>query len=412
MRRRDFIKIIPGLAAAYPLLARAEQSKRRIGVVIARLENDPVAQAEIAALFDNLRQLGWTAGAGGNIQVDYRFPGSDIERIRADVAELVGLQPDVIIAHSTPVNVALQRVNRTIPAVFLLITDPIGSGLVESLAHPGGNITGFSNYDFELGIGGKWVQTLKEIDPRVERVASVFNPQTAPYAGAIVGSIEAAQKLFTVTTPPMPVHDGAELERAIADFASTPNGGLIVLPDSFNINNRKSIISLAAKYRVPAIYPFKLFVSSGGLVSYGSDDIDIFRRAASYVDLILKGRKPSDLPAQTPTKYELAINLKTAKALGLTVPLVDWLGFGGAFTSEPCARSDRDGYRSAPSEPGAAWELFTSRPETNKCSSYLVSVSQWKGALHLFLPCSLQGYRLRCLCAGRIAAWPQRAGAS
>jgi putative tryptophan/tyrosine transport system substrate-binding protein len=230
MRRRDFIKIILGLAAACPLLARAQQSERRIGVVIARLENDPVAKAEIAALFDNLRQLGWTAGAGGNIQVDYRFPGSDIERIRADVAELVGLQPDVIIAHSTPVNVALKRVNQTIPVVFLNITDPIGSGLVESLAHPGGNITGFSNYDFELAIGSKWIETLKEIDPRIGRVASMFHPQTAPFAKRLLRSIEATQRSSsTIILATMPVGDGAELERAIADFASTPNGGLIVL---------------------------------------------------------------------------------------------------------------------------------------------------------------------------------------
>src|SRR6266436_1796783 len=250
MRRRDFIKIIPGLAAACPLLARAQQFKRRIGVVIARFENDPVGQAEIAALFDNLRQLGWTVGVGGNIQVDYRWPGSDIERIRADVAEIVGLQPDVIVAHSTPVNVALKRVNRTIPVVFVNVTDPIGSGLVESLAHSGGNITGFSAYDSELAISGKWIETLKEIDRRIERVASVFNPQTAPYAPVFLRSIEATQRLFTVTAAPMPVHDGAELERAITDFASTPNGGLIVLVDSFTINNRTSIISLAAKYRV------------------------------------------------------------------------------------------------------------------------------------------------------------------
>ena len=242
MRRRDFIKIIPGLAAAYPLLARAQQSKRRIGVVIARLENDPVAQAEIAALFDNLRQLGWTAGTGGNIQVDYRFPGSDIERIRADVTEIVGLQPDVIIAHSTPVNVALKRMNQTIPVVFVNIVDPIGSGLVESLAHPGGNITGFSNYNSELAT--KWIETLKELDRRIERVASVFNPQTAPYAPEFLRSIEATQGSLAVKTSAMPVHDVAELERPIADFASTPNGGLIVLIDSFFINNRKSIIRL------------------------------------------------------------------------------------------------------------------------------------------------------------------------
>jgi putative tryptophan/tyrosine transport system substrate-binding protein len=320
MRRRDFIKIIPGLAAAYPLVARAQQFKRRIGVVIGRLENDPVAQAEIAALFDNLRQLGWTVGADGNIQVDYRWPGSNIERIRADVTEIVGLHPDVIFAHSTPINVILQRVTRTIPIVFVNVTDPIGSGLVESLAHPGGNITGFSIFDSELAIGGKWIEILKEIDQRIERAATVFNPQTAPYAPLFLRSVEAAQKSSAVTTAAMPVHDGAELEHAITDFASTPNGSLVVLPDIFTINNRNSIISLAKKYRLLAIYPFKLFVAAGGLVSYGSDDIDIFRRAASYVDLILKGKKPSDLPVQQPTKYELAINLKTAEGLGLTIP--------------------------------------------------------------------------------------------
>jgi putative ABC transport system substrate-binding protein len=317
MRRRDFIKIIPGLAAAYPLLARAQQFKRRIGVVSGRLENDPVAQAEISALFGGLRQLGWTVGA--NIQVDYRWPGSNLERIHADVAEIVGLHPDVIFADSTPVSVALQRATRTIPIVFAAVDDPIGSGLVESLAHPGGNITGFSAYDSELGIGGKWIEILKEIDQRIERVATVFNPLTSPYA-LFLRSVEAAQKPFAVTTATMPVHDGAELEHAIIDFASTPNGGLIILPDIFTINNRNSIMSLAKKYRLLAIYPFKLFVAAGGLVSYGSDDIDAFRLAASYVDLILKGRKPGDLPIQQPTKYELAINLETAKALGLTFP--------------------------------------------------------------------------------------------
>jgi putative tryptophan/tyrosine transport system substrate-binding protein len=317
MRRRDFIKIIPGLVAAYPLPARAQQLKRRIGVVIARLESDPVAQAEIAALLDNLRQLGWTEG---NIQIEYRFPGSDFERIRADVTEIVGLHPEVIVAHSTPVNLALKRVNPTIPVVFVNVTDPMGSGLVENLAHPKNNITGFSNYDSELAIGDKWVETLKAIDRRIERVATVFNPQTAPYAQVFLRSIEATQKLFTVTTVAMPIHDVVEIEHAIPNFASTPNGGLIVVPDAFALNNRKSIISLAAKYRVPAIYPFKLFVTSGGLVSYGVDDIDIFRRAASYVDLILNGKKPSDLPVQQPIKYELAINSTTAKALGLTIP--------------------------------------------------------------------------------------------
>src|SRR5262249_31908317 len=199
MNRREFITLLGG-AAAWPFVARAQQPARmrRIGVGIARLENDPVGEAEVAALFDNLRQLGWTAGAGGNIQVDYRWPGSDTERIRADVAEIVGLSPDVIIAHSTPVNVALQRLTRTIPTVFVNVVDPIGSGLVESLAHPKGNITGFSHYSPELAT--KWIETLKEIDPRIERVASVFNPQTAPYAQMFFRSIEAAQKSLTVKT--------------------------------------------------------------------------------------------------------------------------------------------------------------------------------------------------------------------
>jgi putative ABC transport system substrate-binding protein len=211
-------------------------------------------------------------------------------------------------------------VNPTIPVVFVNVTDPMGSGLVDNLARPKNNITGFSNYDSELAIGDKWVETLKAIDRRIERVATVFNPQTAPYAQVFLRSIEATQKLFTVTTVAMPIHDVVEIEHAIPNFASTPNGGLIVVPDAFALNNRKSIISLAAKYHVPAIYPFKLFVTSGGLVSYGVDDIDIFRRAASYVDLILNGKKPSDLPVQQPIKYELTINSTTAKALGLTIP--------------------------------------------------------------------------------------------
>ncbi len=321
MRRREFIPLLASMAA-WPLAARAQQFKRRIGVVMARLENDPVAQAEITALFDNLRQLGWTVGAGGNSQVDYRWPGSDLDRIRADVAEIVGLHPDVIVAHSTPVNVALQRVTRTIPIVFVGVNDPIGSGLVENLARPGGNITGFSNFDAKMTVGGKWVETLKEIDRRIERVAIVFHPQTVPFARLFVRSIEATQSSFSVMTTVMPVHDRAELEHSITDFASTPNGGLVVLPDSFFVNNRKSIISFAAKYSLPAIYPLKLFVTEGGLVSLGTDLIGVFRQAASYVDLILKGRKPSDLPVQQPAKYELAINLKTAKTLGLVVPLI------------------------------------------------------------------------------------------
>ena len=210
--RRAFITLL-GSAATWPFAARAQQPERmrRIGVVIARAENDPVAQAEVAALFDNLRQLGWTVGVGGNIQVDYRWPGSDTERIRADVAEIVGLRPDVILAHSTPVNLALQRLTQV---VFVNVTDPLGSGLVESLAHPGGNITGFSNYDSELAT--KWVATLKEIDRRIERVATLFNPQTAPHAELFLRSIEATHRSFTVTTAPMPVHSRtSRLHRAV-----------------------------------------------------------------------------------------------------------------------------------------------------------------------------------------------------
>jgi putative tryptophan/tyrosine transport system substrate-binding protein len=322
LRRRDFIKLIPALVVACPLPARAQDFKRlpRIGVVLARLETDPIGQAELAGLLDNLRRLGWTGGTNGNIQVDYRWPGNDIERIRADVADIVGLHPDVIIAHTTPVNLALQRATRTIPIVFVNVTDPLGSGLVESLTRPGANITGFSNYDAGMAIGGKWVETLKEIDRRIERIAVVYDPRTAPFAPVLFRSVEAAQRPSSIKAVHMSVHDTAELEKAITDFASTPNGGLIILGHSFAINNRNTIISLAMKFRLPAIYPFKLFVNAGGLVSYGIDDFDTFRRAASYVDLVLKGKKPSDLPIQQPTKYELAINLRTANALGLNVP--------------------------------------------------------------------------------------------
>ena len=320
MRRRDFIKVISGLAGAHPLLALAQRSTARMGVVMGRPETDSVGQAELSALLANLRQLGWTAGARGNIQVDYRWPGNDIEQIRGDVAEIVALHPDVIFGHSSPVNVMLQRVTRTIPIVFVNVTDPIGVGLVESLAHPGGNITGFSIYDAALAIGGKWIEILKEIDPRIDRVATLFNPQTAPHAKKFLGSIEAAKKSSSVSTTTMPVRDAAELQHAIADFASTPNGGLVVLPDIFNTNNKDLIISLVKQFRLLAIYPFKLFPNAGGLVSFGSDDVDMFRRAGSYIDLILKGKNPSDLPVQQPTKYELVINLKVAETLGITIP--------------------------------------------------------------------------------------------
>jgi putative tryptophan/tyrosine transport system substrate-binding protein len=316
-RRRQFISLIGGAAVAWPLAARAEQpALRRVGVLMAIAAGDPEARLRVAAFEQGLRDLGWLDGR--NIRIDYRWAPDDPELLRSEAAALTAAAPDVILATSTPVLAALRQATSALPIVFVQVTDPVGNGFVPNLARPGGNITGFTSFEFT--IGGKWLQTLKEVAPAVTRVAVVFNPDTAPYAEAFLRPIEAAARTFAVAAIAAPAADAAAIEAAVTAFARTPSGGLIVLPDVSTVNHRDLIIALAARHRLPAIYPYRFYAVSGGLLSYGSDISDVFRRTAGYVDRILKGEKSADLPVQAPTKYELVINLKTAKTLGLTVP--------------------------------------------------------------------------------------------
>ena len=285
-------------------------------MLMAVAESDPDVRSGVAAFRQRLDELGWSQDR--NLRIDYRWGGADRGRIRALAKELVDLSPAVLVGHSTPSVVALQQETGSIPIVFLTVTDPLGQGLVASLAHPGGNITGFSVFEFSLGT--KWLEALKQIAPGITRVTAIFNPETAPYYALYLRSIEQAALSFAVKPTAVEIHDDADIERAISTLAREPDGGLIVVPDSFNIVHRRTIIGLVDRYRLPAIYYFRYFATDGGLIAYGPDEIDLFRRTASYVDRILKGAKPSDLPVQQPTKFELVINLKTAKALGLTIP--------------------------------------------------------------------------------------------
>jgi putative tryptophan/tyrosine transport system substrate-binding protein len=321
MRRREFISLIGGAAASWPLAARAQQSSRmrRIGVLMPFAENDPDAVAQLAGFVQGLAQLGWIDGR--NVRMDLRWAAGGVDRTRMLAKELVDLQPDVILAHSTPATAALQRETRTIPIVFAVVSDPVGVGFVAGLPHPGGNLTGFIH--MEASMGGKWLELLTEIAPGVKRATVMFNPNTAPYAKSYyLPSFEAAAQSFKVAPIVAPVHSEAEIETAITSLGREPAGGLVVLPDSFLAVHRTAIIFLAARNNVPAAYADEVFARDGGLFSYGPDLADIFRRAAPYVDRILKGEKPADLPVQAPTKYVLAINLKAAKALGLDVPLL------------------------------------------------------------------------------------------
>jgi putative tryptophan/tyrosine transport system substrate-binding protein len=316
--RREFILAFGGAAVAWPLAAGAQQSNRmrRMGVLVGYAEHDSEAQAQIAALRETLQKLGWTANH--NIQINERWASGDVDKMRRYAAELVHLNPDVIVAVSVSVVVALRYETRTIPIVFTRVSDPIGSGLVETLSHPNGNATGFTN--FEASIGGKWLELLKEIVPGVKRVAIVFNPETAARGGSFyLGPFRAAAALFAVTPIEAPVHSVGDIESALSSLASEPNAGVVVMPDAFTPVHRDLIITLTARYRLPAVYPFRFFATSGGLMSYGVNVMEQFPRAAAYVDRILKGAKPADLPVQQPTKFELVINLKAAKALGLTV---------------------------------------------------------------------------------------------
>ena len=319
MKRREIITLIGG-AAAWPLAARAQQGERvrRIGALIGgAAEVDPESRARVAALQEGLAKRGWSEGR--NLHIDYRWAGTDPDRIRSFAVELVATVPDAIFANSTPATIGVLQATRSIPIVFATVSDPVGDGIVASFARPGGNVTGFTN--IEASMGGKWVEILKEVAPFVMRVGFLFDPATAPGGGSyFLRPFEAAAASFNVQTIATPVEDVAGVERALASLAAMANGGLIVNADIFATRNRAAIIAAAAHHRVPAIYPFAFFVASGGLVAYGCDITDLWRRAASYLDLILRGEKPSDLPVQTPTKFELAINLKTAKALGIEVP--------------------------------------------------------------------------------------------
>jgi putative tryptophan/tyrosine transport system substrate-binding protein len=318
MTRRDFIALT-GAAAAWLLAARAGQADqmRRIGVLMSIGASEPGAQARVAAFRKGLQELGWLEGR--NIRIDIRWASFEEALMQRFAKELVALQPDLILSHNTPTTAALLQQTRTIPIVFAIVSDPIGSGFIASFPRPGGNVTGFTN--IEPTMAGKWLELLKEIAPRVTRVAFLFNPATAPYAEYYVSPLEAAAASFSLEAIAAPVRDTSELESAIAAQAAAPNGSLVVMPDSFLVTHRTEITSLAARYRLPAVYPFRTFIELGGLLSYGNDLLDGFRRAATYADHILKGATPSELPVQAPDKFELVINLKTAQALGLDVPV-------------------------------------------------------------------------------------------
>ena len=318
MRRREFITLLGGAAAAWPLAARAQRSgMRRLGVLMSFAENDPGGVSEIDALRAGLAELGWVENR--NIHVDVRWPGGDLERIQEMAKELVAVRPDIVLARSTPTTAAFRRESENIPIVFVNIIEPAEQGFVQNLARPGGNITGFTN--FESMIGGKWLQLIKEVDPRITRVAVIFNPQTAPCAGLFVRSIEAAAPGLAVEVMTMPVASDADIEAAMTDFARRPGGGLVAIPDSFTAEHREQVIAQAARNRVPALFSNLVSTSSGGLMAYAVDTRDLMHRAAGYVDRILKGDKPAELPVQQPAKFQLSINLKTARALGLSVPV-------------------------------------------------------------------------------------------
>jgi putative ABC transport system substrate-binding protein len=320
LRRRQFITLLGGAAAAWPLAARAQQPERmwRIGALMGYAESDPEAQTNITAFRQELQKLGWIEGQKISIDTRWAPPDNPEERQRF-AKELVALHPDLILSHTTPTTAVLLQETRTIPIVFANVSDPIGSGFVTSLSRPAGNVTGFTT--IEDSLGGKWLELLKEIAPHIKRVAFLFNPETATYAGYYLDLFKAAGPRFAVEATSAPVHDQSEIDSVIATLQGESNGGVVVMPDSFLTAHRAEITSLAARYRVPAIYPFRFFAEVGGLLAYGVDLSDNFRRAASYADRILKGEKAGDLPVQAPTKFEFVINLKTAKALGLTVPL-------------------------------------------------------------------------------------------
>ena len=317
MRRREFITLLGGVAV-WPLAARAQQRERmrRIGVFMPGVADDPESEVRNAAFLQGLGELGWIVGR--NVRIDYRWGAGDLDRYHVIAAELIALSPDVVLALGYSIVSALQKATRSVPLVFASVTDPVGGGLVASLARPGGNATGFVTSEF--GFAGKWLELLKEVAPRVTRVAVLRDPAVASQI-ALFGSIQSVAPSLGVELRPIDVRDAGEIEHAVSAFAAgEPNGGLITPTGARGFLYRELIVALAARHRLPAVYAYRGHVMSGGLISYGPDQVEHFRRAAGYVDRILKGEKPADLPVQAPTKYELVINLKTAKALGLEMP--------------------------------------------------------------------------------------------
>jgi putative tryptophan/tyrosine transport system substrate-binding protein len=318
MKRRNFITLLSGAAVAWPLAARTQQPEgmRRIGVLMASAADDSESQARITAFMQGLRQLGWSDG--GNVRVDTRWATTNADDVRRHAAELVALAPDVLVAATGTTTVApLLQATRTVPIVFVQVIDPVGAGFVTSLARPGGNATGFTI--FEYGMSGKWLELLKEVAPYVTRAAVLRDPAIASGIGQFA-AVQTVAPLLGMDLTPVDVREAPEIERAVTAFAASRNGGLIVTASPLGSRHRDQIIALAGRHRLPSIYPYRYFATAGGLISYGPDSLDQYRRASAYVDRILKGEKPADLPVQAATKYELVINLKTAKALGLEVP--------------------------------------------------------------------------------------------
>ncbi len=320
MRRRDFLSLLGGGTVTWPLGAQAQQPDRmrRIGVLMAHTESDPEFQAYVASFRDGLQKLGWTEGR--NIRIDTRWGALDDPEARQRSAKaLLALEPDLILTQNTPPTASMLQLTRAVPIVFVIVADPVGSGFVGSLARPGGNATGFTV--MEATMAGKWLELLKEIAPRLDRAAFLFNPATAPYVDYYLNPFRVAAASLGLEPIVAPVHDRSELESIFAEQARTPNSGFILIPDGFLNVHRVEITSLASRYHLPAIYPWRFFPEIGGLLSYGAEQRDQFRLAATYADRILKGARPSELPVQAPVKFELVINLKTAKELGLNVPL-------------------------------------------------------------------------------------------
>jgi putative tryptophan/tyrosine transport system substrate-binding protein len=320
MKRREFIRLLGGAAAALPLAALAQQSgpMRRIGALLGGAENDPQIVAGLAAFRQALGELGWIEGR--NILIDTRYAAADVDRMRAFAKELVALQPDVLLGQTTGVTAELKRETKTIPIVFVIVSDPVGSGFVESLPRPGGNITGFVN--IEASLSGKWIEILKEIVPRVTRAVLMYNPATATYMAFYQQPFDAAARANAIEPISAPVHGAADIEHAFETYGNRSDTGLVLPPDVFTTTkvNLDLITSLAARTHLPTIYPYRYMVTVGGLISYGVDGTDLYRRAPAYIDRILKGAKPADLPVQLPTKFEMAVNLKAAKALGIEIP--------------------------------------------------------------------------------------------